>query len=102
MAEVRETARLRELEWIDQAASLSCLGLCYFASGISLTLYNKYIVSVSHYGFTFPITLILAHMLFNFGMSGLTVRCAPGAEMGVHGSKEVAAAASVEARRARR
>jgi len=49
--------------------------LAYFASGISLTLFNKYLVTAAHYGFTFPITLIFIHMCTNCFFSGLALKC---------------------------
>lgn len=52
---------------------VACLGL-YFASGIGLTCYNKYFISRAHYGFTFPFTLICAHMVINCVLSGVSLR----------------------------
>ena len=49
--------------------------LLYFSSGLSLTLYNKFIVSASHYGFTYPVTLILVHMVTNCALSWVALRC---------------------------
>jgi len=60
------------------AGSIFLLGTSlalYFASGISLTIYNKYLVTAAHYGFTFPITLIFVHMCTNCLFSGLALKC---------------------------
>ena len=41
----------------------------YFASGIGLTCFNKYLLGSASYDFGFPVTLILCHMLTNFFLS---------------------------------
>ena len=43
--------------------------VAYFVSGIGLTCFNKYLLGSSSYNFGFPVTLILCHMLTNFGLS---------------------------------
>jgi len=47
----------------------------YFSSGISLTCFNKYLLSPRHYGFSFPVTLIFVHMLTNCALAGSTIVC---------------------------
>ena len=48
--------------------------ILYFASGICLTIYNKYVLSPERYGFHFPVTMILSHMSVNCVLSGLALR----------------------------
>ena len=62
---------------VTSAATTSFIGigiaLCtYYISGVSLTLYNKWFIR--DYRFTFPLTLILCHMIMNSLLSFITLR----------------------------
>lgn len=42
--------------------------LCWFASSVGLTMYNKWLLS--EHGFTFPTTIIVVHMVLQGAFAG--------------------------------
>lgn len=59
VSELRDPHRIRRAHFI-----------CYTCSGLTITLYNKWILST--HGFHFPVLMIMVHMTTNFALSAAT------------------------------